>query len=132
MRAIPSNPPAFPEEEISGLSCPECYGVLNVSTEGDGRVLRFRCRIGHLYSSDEVVVGKERSVEDHLWAAVTALTELAAMLHEIVASGRDANRAETFTTRARRATEQAAALRSVLDQSDPIVLGSAPNTAPGS
>ena len=58
MHAIPSRPVAGKGEEITGVSCPDCPGVLGVSTENDH--LRFRCRIGHVYSLQDLVEAKDR------------------------------------------------------------------------
>jgi two-component system chemotaxis response regulator CheB len=37
----------------SGLTCPECSGILREVRDGD--VLRFRCRVGHAYSSQTLL-----------------------------------------------------------------------------
>src|SRR4051812_37594760 len=100
MRAFPPSPPPVPRETLSGMSCPECFGVLNVSTEGPHANLRFRCRSGHLYSADDVVMGKERMIEEYLWGAVTTLNELATFLRDLVGTGRAAEQAASLEERA--------------------------------
>jgi chemotaxis response regulator CheB len=100
MRAIPSSTPTTPKEAVSGLSCPECQGVLAVSVERNRRRLRFRCRIGHLYTLEEVIAGKEKYIEDRLWAAVTALSELETLLDELGPS-RAKDIARAFADRAK-------------------------------
>jgi hypothetical protein len=96
--------------------------VLNVSTEGPHATLLFRCRIGHRYSADEVLFGKEHLIEEHTWAAVTALSELAVFLRELVASGRAGPRGPVLEERARRADEQQQQLRRFIEQNEPIDL----------
>jgi two-component system chemotaxis response regulator CheB len=132
MRAIPSSTPNAPKEVISGLSCPDCFGVLGVSVEGRGRRLRFRCRIGHLYTLEEVIAGKEQLIENHLWAAVTALSELETLLDEETpprakdaarARSRPGSIARAFTDRAKVAARQQKAVRRVLAETRPTVLG---------
>ena len=118
MRSVPPSPPAAPKEAVTGMSCPECMGVLRVSTEGRERRLRFRCRVGHLYSLEDVIVGKERRIEEHLWAATTALNELATLLTEVGAS-RPKGVARAFRERTKLAGRQQATLRRVLDENQP-------------
>jgi len=61
----------------SVFACPECHGVLWEFK--DGKMVRFRCRVGHSYGteslSNELSVGSETA----LWAAVRALEEKAAL-----------------------------------------------------
>ena len=45
--------------EVTGISCPDCSGVLEVSALAP-HVLQFRCRIGHIYDSQELLAGKAR------------------------------------------------------------------------
>src|SRR5262249_51464189 len=106
MRALPSSSPEIPDELITGLSCPECFGVLPVRTEGNCGVLHFRCRIGHAYAVGEVIGGKERAIETHMWAAVTALDELATLLRELVGTRRAGAHAAVYQERAERALRQ--------------------------
>jgi two-component system, chemotaxis family, protein-glutamate methylesterase/glutaminase len=122
MRAIPSPTPRVPGEAISGMSCLECLGVLGVSVQGRGRRLRFRCRIGHLYTLEEVIAGKEKFIEDHLWAAVTALKELETLLDELTTS-RAKNVARGFAARAKQAARQGKAVRRALAETRPPPLG---------
>jgi two-component system chemotaxis response regulator CheB len=61
----------------SGLTCPECNGAL---WESDlNGILRFRCRIGHAYTADSLVVTQATALENALWAALRALEERAAL-----------------------------------------------------
>ena len=119
MEAIPS--PLSSREEITGVSCPQCFGVLGVRTEGSKETLHFRCRIGHTFSASEVVVGKERLIEEHLWSAVTWLDELTTLLRQLVALGKAAD-AEAFEARARAAQEEGQRLRQVIQDFAPIRL----------
>jgi hypothetical protein len=138
MQTLPSSVPDPPAEEIGGLTCPDCYGALGVSAEGPRRILRFRCRIGHLYSAEEVVVsaeevvvGKEEVIEEHLWAAVTALQELRALLRELVARKVAADVA-SYKNREQRTVEQEGGLRRVIELNTPtpVDLGPAPDAEP--
>ena len=61
----------------SVFACPECHGVLWEFK--DGKMTRFRCRVGHSYGTESL--NKELSIasETALWAAVRALEEKAAL-----------------------------------------------------
>jgi len=120
MEAIPSRPVAGRGEEVTGVSCPDCPGVLGVSTENDH--LRFRCRIGHVYSLQDLIEAKERRLEDLLLAPTTALDELATLLREVVAMGRGIGPPEQFEARAERALRHAAAIRGVIEENEPTRL----------
>lgn len=64
--------------------CPECHGVLWEFK--DGKMVRFRCRVGHSYGTESLSKELSMASEAALWAAVRALEEKAA-LHRRVAEG---------------------------------------------
>jgi len=71
---------AYPEEgggKPSVFACPECHGTLWELQEG--KVTRFRCRVGHAYSEGALHQELSESAESALWAAMRALEEKAAM-----------------------------------------------------
>lgn len=61
-------------EKLTEFTCPECGGTLFLDGE---HPLRFRCRVGHTFSSEALTLGKQDAVESALWAAVVALEERA-------------------------------------------------------
>ncbi|PYQ42837.1 MAG: hypothetical protein DMG99_08055, partial [Acidobacteria bacterium] len=69
------------EGNPSVFACPECHGVLWELREGN--LLQFRCRVGHTYGSDSLVVELSAASEAALWAALRALEEKAAMQRRI-------------------------------------------------
>jgi len=73
----------------SVFACPECHGVLWELKQG--KLVRFRCRIGHSYGPDSLSIELSLSTEAALWAAVRALDEKAA-LNRRVAEGMWAGR----------------------------------------
>lgn len=56
-------------------SCPECGGVLEEIQES--KMLRFKCRVGHLYSPDSLLADQTEAVERALWAAIRSMEEQA-------------------------------------------------------
>ena len=124
MHAFPKN--LSGEEQPSGLTCPECLGVLGVREEGPRRTLHFRCRTGHAYAAEEVLVGKEDRVENLLWMSLTALDELMAFLRDLIARGKGGPYVPDHEDRLRRAEEQKKTLVALIAENTPVCV------APGS
>jgi two-component system, chemotaxis family, protein-glutamate methylesterase/glutaminase len=76
MRTKPEEEGSQPGEP-SPYSCPECGGVLWEIK--DSELLRFRCRIGHAYTSETLTTDQALTVEHALWKALRALEEQAAV-----------------------------------------------------
>jgi len=129
MHAIPARPVPGKGEQLTGISCPDCPGVLGVSTENDH--LRFRCRIGHVYSLQDLIEAKEQRLEDVLLAPLTALDELATLLRDAVAMGRAIGPPEAFEARAARALRHAAAIRALIEENEPTRLDGDASVPPG-
>ena len=71
----------FTSEQGNGkpsvFACPECHGVLWERKQG--KLLRYRCRVGHAYTADSLKSELGEASERALWAAMRALEEKAAM-----------------------------------------------------
>jgi two-component system, chemotaxis family, protein-glutamate methylesterase/glutaminase len=76
----PAGPP-------SGFTCPECHGPLWELSEGE--LMRYRCRVGHAYSEDSMMVEQGSAVETALWSALEALEERADFLTRMAARHRE-------------------------------------------
>jgi two-component system chemotaxis response regulator CheB len=61
----------------SVFTCPECSGTL--WEVGDDDLPRFRCRVGHAYTSESLVAEHDDALEDALWAALRSLEENATL-----------------------------------------------------
>jgi len=62
----PAGPP-------SAFTCPECSGALWELR--DGALVRYRCRVGHVYAEDAMVEAQGDAVEAALWTALEVLEE---------------------------------------------------------
>jgi two-component system chemotaxis response regulator CheB len=71
----------IPEEQHPGKPstyvCPECSGTL--WEIDDDELMRFRCRVGHAYSPENMLEAKAEAAEASLWAALRSLEESASL-----------------------------------------------------
>jgi two-component system chemotaxis response regulator CheB len=80
------------EREIgkpSVFTCPDCGGTL--WEVDDGHSLRFRCRVGHAYSTNSMLQRQGDTLEDTLWTATRALEERYDLLRRMAARARQGN-----------------------------------------
>jgi two-component system chemotaxis response regulator CheB len=59
------------------FSCPECNGTLWEVREG--RLSRYRCRVGHSYTEENMLAAHSDNLERALWSALRILEERAAL-----------------------------------------------------
>ena len=98
LEAFEDNHPGRP----SGFSCPDCNGVLWQIR--DGRLERYRCRVGHAWSPESLLTQQSEALEAALWVALRSLEERAALARRLAEPAR--NRGHSIT--ATRFEEQAA------------------------
>jgi two-component system chemotaxis response regulator CheB len=68
--------------DLTEMTCPECGGTLWLSDAYGAQ--RFRCRVGHTFSHDGLILGKQAALEHALWAAIVALEERADLSLRII------------------------------------------------
>jgi two-component system, chemotaxis family, protein-glutamate methylesterase/glutaminase len=99
----------------SKFTCPECGGALWELE--NGKVLRYRCHIGHGYTADSLMACQTQRLEDALWTALRALEESGGMRRRMANRARQGGwyvMAENYEEKAKHAEERAGLLRSVL------------------
>ncbi len=99
----------------SPYACPDCGGVLWELQ--DREVLRFRCRVGHAYTSETLTAGQSTAVERALWSALRALEEQAAVKRRLAERSRrlgHSSTAEKFDASARQLDGQAQSVRDLV------------------
>ena len=63
------------------ITCPECRGPL--WEERQGRIVEYRCRVGHAYSPLAMAQEHDDTVERSLWSSVVALEEAAEIAEKL-------------------------------------------------
>lgn len=98
-------------------ACPECGGVLQEVQES--HMLRFRCRVGHMYSPDSLMADQTEGVEKALWAAIRSMEEQAEFSDRLAANSRQKKRARLarrFSEKAQTNRDNADILRDLLQK----------------
>ena len=84
LRAVEDeNRPGNPSE----FGCPDCGGVLWEIEEG--RLLRFRCRVGHAFSPETMTFAGDEAIEAALWEALRAIEERVALRRRLATQARE-------------------------------------------
>ena len=124
MHALPPDIATTSELGLTGVTCPECAGVIEVQRESHGS-LRFICRVEHTMSVDELLAGKEERIEANLWASVRELEELGGLLADLDAYSRSHGRHQTggpHDERIAQAREHVQRLRQLIEETRPVDL----------
>src|SRR5262249_34007627 len=96
------------------LTCPECGGTLWEANEG---LARYRCHVGHFYSTESLIEQQSENVEKALWAALRALKEKAALALRVARRAHGRGESETegvFMDRYAATKQQADAIHELL------------------
>jgi two-component system chemotaxis response regulator CheB len=101
--------------EPSPYGCPECGGVLWEME--DGELVRFRCRVGHAYTSEALAADQAQTIEKALWSALRGLEEQSAFKRRLAERARRRGHETTaarFDARARELAADAQQVRGLL------------------
>lgn len=71
----------------TGLTCPECNGVL--WEERDGELVEFRCRIGHRLSAESLLEAQDEQAELALASSLRTFEERASLAHALADPARE-------------------------------------------
>ncbi len=106
----------------SQYSCPECGGVL--WEIHDGKLLRFRCRVGHAFSVDSMMAEQSDAIEEAMWTALKVLEEQASISRKMAEQARRNGRqwmAQRFEERQKEAEKRVDLLVTALKKSETAI-----------
>jgi two-component system chemotaxis response regulator CheB len=70
----------------SPFTCPDCGGTLWEMKEG--KLVRYRCHVGHGFSDESLAAAQENKLEETLWSALRAIEESIALRRRLLDRGR--------------------------------------------
>lgn len=114
---VDTSDPEPAKDDLTALTCPECGGALWLHDDYGAR--RFRCRAGHTFSLDGMLLGKHAALEKALWAAVVALEEQADLTRQVMKrleAGAHPARLERYQREVASAGERAGFLRELITE----------------
>jgi two-component system chemotaxis response regulator CheB len=112
------DPPRSAVGEGTRYTCPDCGGVLFERHEG--RLARFECSVGHVFSIESLSSAQAEALETALWAAVRSLEDRAVLLQRLASRARSSQNdrsADAFARQASEALDRAATIRQAIQGS---------------
>jgi two-component system chemotaxis response regulator CheB len=70
----------------SPFTCPDCGGTLWEMKAG--KLVRYRCHVGHGFSGESLAAAQENKLEETLWSALRAIEESIALRRRLLERGR--------------------------------------------
>lgn len=103
------------------FGCPDCGGSLWVVREGE--LERYRCRVGHAWSSEALLARQAETLDGALWTALRALEESASLSRQMASRAKRRGNAmlvERFMGNAADAEHRGSIIREVLLQDQSV------------
>ena len=61
---------------VSQVGCPDCAGVLKLTRDGRHGHHRYKCYVGHRFSTQSLLKAKEAQLENALWSTLVLLAHI--------------------------------------------------------
>jgi two-component system chemotaxis response regulator CheB len=100
---------------LAPFGCPDCGGTLWELREGN--LVRFRCRVGHAWTSEALLARQAETLDAALWTALRALEESSSLSQQLAERARSRGNsqvAERLADNATLASRRADIIRDVL------------------
>ncbi|WP_437961558.1 chemotaxis protein CheB [Sorangium sp. So ce119] len=97
------------------FTCPDCGG--NLTRNGDGAILSFRCKVGHRYTPEGLENVQAEALEAALWIALRTIEDTAALARRMAVRAEERNQLHVmahFEEKVRAAEERGALVRRAL------------------
>ncbi|WP_437694174.1 chemotaxis protein CheB [Sorangium sp. So ce176] len=97
------------------FTCPDCGG--NLTRNGDGAILSFRCKVGHRYTPEGLENEQAEALEAALWIALRTIEDTAALAQRMASRAEERNQLNVmahFEEKVRAAEERGALVRRAL------------------
>lgn len=104
---------------VSTFTCPECHGAL--WEIGDGDLIRYRCHVGHAYTSDAMLEAQSENIEDMLWDLLRSHRERAVLARRLAERERSNALAAQLKERARGYEEDAEIVERLIESRGKLV-----------
>jgi two-component system chemotaxis response regulator CheB len=112
--------PGAPSGPPSSFVCPECGGALWELR--DGKLISFRCHVGHAYTADGMVARHTEKLDAALWTALRTLEDNAALRRHMADNMRERGLeqiADKYDDQAEQLEDRADVIRNVVAQAEP-------------
>jgi two-component system chemotaxis response regulator CheB len=104
--------------EATRLACPDCHGPIERFRFGP--ITEFKCRVGHAYSSENMLIAHEDAEERASWSAIESLEEGADLVEELQEKRQTKNRPARDATIKRKLAKS---IRTAIEQARVVATG---------
>ena len=111
------------------IGCPDCSGVLSVEKEGTEGHLRYTCHVGHSFSLHSLLEAKEDQLEEALWSVISILQHVGTICREVKDHADSTELRSRAQARILQVKEHEKAVRTVVEETDPLMMESGGDAA---
>jgi len=80
---------------VSQVGCPDCAGVLKLTRDGRHGHHRYKCYVGHRFSTQSLLKAKEAQLEIALWSTLVLLAHIEMVCSNLIRERQSARASHT-------------------------------------